>query len=202
MKNQDRTPKPNPNPNPKPDDDDNTVHPAPTDSAAGTDPTTTHIEADHDSGDDAFADHTRYPAAWALVGMSAALGIIGLSIGFATVLGLTATASGTRVDGSAADTSGFGPMIVSAAASLILGILLIAGAALLWRARRASVLVISAAVTLLALSSLVRLVFDSITFLSVIGTVLSFLALGVMGYLITSDGVREHVREGVPLRLR
>jgi hypothetical protein len=62
--------------------------------------------------------------------------------------------------------------------------------------------VIGTGVALLTLSSLARMVVDSLTFISVVGTVFSLLALVVMGYLIASDGVREHVREGVGLRLR
>ena len=160
------------------DDDDNAVHP----------------EFDHDYDYD--PDHTPRPAAMLLVGLSTGLGIIGLSIGFATVLGVTATATG------GSDLSGFGPMVISAVSSLVLGLLLIIGAVLLWRSHRASLVVISAGVTLLALTSLARMVLDSLTFISVVGTVFSMLALVVMGYLITSDDVRQHVREGVRLRLR
>ena len=151
---------------------------------------TAHPGLDHDS------DHTPRPAAMALAGLSAGLGIIGVSIGFATVLGLTATASG------GSDTSGFGPLVISAVSSLVLGLLLLVGAVLLWRAHRASLVVIGTGVALLTLSSLARMVVDSLTFISVVGTVFSLLALVVMGYLIASDGVREHVREGVGLRLR
>ena len=158
----------------EPSDDDNTVHP--------------HL--DHDPA------HTPRPAAMALAGLSAGLGIIGASIGFATVLGLTATASG------GSDTSGFGPLVISAVSSLVLGLLLLVGAVLLWLAHRASLMVISAGVALLTLSSLARAALDSLTFVSVVGTAFSLLALVVMGYLIASDDVREHVREGVPLRLR
>lgn len=147
-------------------------------------------DADHGPG------HTPRPAAMALAGLSAAFGMIGVSIGFATVLGVTATAAG------GSDTSGMGAMMVSAVSSLVLGLLLIVGAVLLWRAKRASLVVIGAGVTLLALSSATRMVLDSLTFISVVGTVFSLLALVIMGYLITSDDVREHVREGVPLRLR
>lgn len=153
-----------------------------------------HPEFDHDYDYD--PDHTPRPAAMLLVGLSTGLGIIGLSIGFATVLGVTATATG------GSDLSGFGPMVISAVSSLVLGLLLIIGAVLLWRAHRASLVVISAGVTLLALTSLARMVLDSLTFISVVGTVFSMLALVVMGYLITSDDVRQHVREGVRLRLR
>lgn len=141
-------------------------------------------------------DRTPRPAAMLLTGLAAALGIIGVAIGFATVLGLAATASG------GGGTAGFGPLAVSAVSSLVLGLLLLAGAVLLWRAHRASLVVISAGVGLLTLSSLVRTVLDSLTFISVVGTVFSLLALVAMGYLIASAGVREHVREGVPLRLR
>lgn len=155
-------------------DDDNTVHP----------------DLDHDP------EHTFQPAAMALTGLSAGLGIIGVSIGFATVLGLTATATG------GSDTSGFGPLVVSAVSSLVLGLLLLVGAVLLWRAHRASIVVISAGVALLTLSSLARMFLDSLTFISVVGTVFSLLALVAMGYLIASDGVRAHIREGVPIRLR
>lgn len=147
-------------------------------------------------GTDLDPDHTPRPAAMVLTGLSAALGTVGASIGFATVLGVTATAAG------GSDTSGMGPMVVSAVSSLVLGLLLIVGAGLLWRAKRASRVVISAGLTLLAVSSTARMVLDSLTFISVIGTVFSLLALVAMGYLITSDDVREHVREGVPLRLR
>ncbi len=147
-------------------------------------------DADHGPG------HSPRPAAMALAGLSAAFGMIGVSIGFATVLGVTATAAG------GSDTSGMGAMMVSAVSSLVLGLLLIVGAVLLWRAKRASLVVIGAGVTLLALSSATRMVLDSLTFISVVGTVFSLLALVVMGYLMTSRDVREHVREGVPLRLR
>ncbi|MDV8000948.1 hypothetical protein [Rhodococcus sp. IEGM 1408] len=140
-------------------------------------------------------DSTPRPAALGLAGLAVAFGIIGVSVGFATLLGLTATASG------GSDTTGFGPMAVTAASSLVLGLLLIAGAVLLWRAHRAARVVIGAAVTLLAASSLVRMALDSITFISVLGSVLSLCALAGMGYLLLSDGVRDHVREGVPLRL-
>lgn len=152
---------------------------------------TVHPDAAHD-----HPDHTPRPAAMVLTGLSAAFGIIGVAIGFATVLGLTATVSGGH------DTSGYGPLVITAVSSLVLGLLLLSGAVLLWRAHRAALVVISAGVTLLALSSLARMVLDSVTFMSVIGTVFSLLALVVMGYLITSDDVREHVREGIPLRLR
>ncbi|WP_291083195.1 hypothetical protein [Dietzia sp. UBA5065] len=141
-------------------------------------------------------DRTPRPAALGLAGLSVGFGIIGVSIGFATFLGITATASGGR------DTAGFGPLAVSAASSFVLGVLLIVGAALLWRAHRAARVVIGVAVLLLAASSLARMVLDSISFLSVVGTVLSMLALVAMGSLLLSDGVRDHVREGVPLRLR
>ncbi|GAA4259658.1 hypothetical protein [Dietzia aurantiaca] len=162
-----------------PEYDDDNVHPDSAHPGAGRGP-----------------DHTPRPTAMVLAGLSAGFGIIGVSIGFATVLGVTATASGGF------DTSGFGPMIISAVSSLVLGLLLIVGAVLLWRAHRASLVVISSAVTLLALSSAARMVLDSLTFVSVVGTVFSLLALVAMGYLITSDDVREHIREGVPLRLR
>lgn len=148
------------------------------------------------SEDRSDPDHTARPTAMALAALSAGFGIIGVAIGFATVLGVTATATG------GSDTSGFGPLIISAVSSLVLGALLILGAVLLWRAHRASLVVISSGLTLLALSSLARMVLDSLTFISVVGTVFSLLALVVMGYLITSNDVREHVRDGVPLRLR
>lgn len=136
------------------------------------------------------------PAVWSLVAMAAAFGLIGLASSFATILGVTATAAGSD------DTSGLGPMVVTAVSSMALGALLIAGGVLLWLARPSSRLVIGSAVTLLALSSVARIVFDSITFVSVIGTVLSILAVVVMGYLLTSDDVRRHVSDGVPLQLR
>lgn len=150
----------------------------------------------YDYGNGYDPDHTPRPAAMLLTGLSAGLGIVGLSIGFATVLGVTATATG------GSDLTGFGPVVISAVSSLVLGVLLIVGAALLWRAHRASLVVIGASVTLLTVSSLARMVLDSLNFISVVGTVFSMLALVVMGYLITSDDVRQHVREGVKLRLR
>ncbi|MBB0993495.1 hypothetical protein G6015_03950 [Dietzia sp. SLG510A3-40A3] len=141
-------------------------------------------------------DHTPRPAVMGLAGLAAGFGVIGMAIGFATLLGLTATASGGH------DTTGFGPAIASAASAFVLGLVLVVGAVLLWRAHRAARIVIGAAVALLALSSLARMVVDSVTFISVVGTVLSLLALTAMGYLLVSPGVREHVRDGVPLRLR
>lgn len=164
----------------------------------------TNADHDHDDDYDDDADPglgqevepASKPAVWGLVVMSAVFGLIGLATGFATVLGVTATAAGGD------DTSGFGPMIVTAVSSLVLGLLLVAGAVLLWRAHRSSRVVISAAITLLTLSSLARMTLDSVTFISVIGTALSLLALVVMGYLLTSDDVRKHVDEGIPLRLR
>lgn len=140
-------------------------------------------------------EHTPQPAALGLTGLSAGFGIIGVSIGFATLLGISATASGGT------DTAGYGPMAVTAASSMVLGLLLIGGAVLLWRAHRAARVVIGVAVALLAVSSLIRMALDSITFMSVLGSVLSILALLAMGFLLTSDGVRQHVRDGVPLRL-
>lgn len=140
-------------------------------------------------------DRTPRPAAFGLAGLAVGLGIIGVSIGFATLLGLTATASGGN------DTTGFGPLAATGASSLVLGLLLLWGAVLLWRAHRAARVVIGAAVALLAASSLVRMALDDITFISVLGSVLSLCALAGMGYLLVSDGVRDHVREGVPLRL-
>lgn len=156
----------------------------------------TNVDDDDIAEFDRSSEPNSRPAVWGLVAMSAAFGLIGLATGFATVLGVTATAAGGD------DTSGFGPMVVTAVSSLILGLLLVGGAVLLWRAQKSSRVVISAAVTLLALSSVARMVLDTVTFISVIGTVLSLLALVVMGYLLTSDDVREHVAEGVPLRLR
>lgn len=139
---------------------------------------------------------TSRPAALGLTALSVGFGIIGVSIGFATLLGITATASGGN------DTTDYGPMAVTAASSLILGMLLIVGAALLWRAHRASRAVIGAAIALLALSTLARMALDSITFISVIGTVLSLATIMAMGSLLFSDGVREHIRAGIPLQLR
>ena len=141
-------------------------------------------------------DHTHPPAVMGLIILAAGLGIIGMAIGFATLLGLTATATGGH------DTAGFGPAAVTAASSFVLGLLLVVGAVLMWRAHRAARLVIGVAVTLLALSSLARMVIDSVTFISVVGTIASLLALTAMGYLLGSDGVRDHVRDGVPMRLR
>lgn len=140
-------------------------------------------------------DHTPRPAALGLTGLAVGLGIIGVSIGFATLLGLTATASGGD------ETTEYGPMAVTAVSSLVLGLLLIAGAVLLWRAHRAARVVIGVAVALLVMSSIARMVVDSVTFISVLGSVLSLCALVAMGVLLASSGVREHVREGVPLRL-
>lgn len=141
-------------------------------------------------------DHTPRPAVMGLMGMAVGFGIIGVSIGFATLLGIAATASGGD------DTTDYGPMAVTAASSLVLGLLLIGGAVLLWRAHRTARVVVGAAVALLAVSSLVRVILDSITFVSVLGSVLTVLALLAMGYLLATDSVRDHVRGGVPMRLR
>jgi hypothetical protein len=141
-------------------------------------------------------DHTPRPAALGLTGLSVGLGIIGVSIGFGTLLGILATASGDDA------TTDYGPMVVTATSSLVLGLLLLMGAVLLWRAHRAARVVIGATVALLAVSSLARMALDSITFISVLGSVLSLCALVAMALLLASDGVRDHVREGVPLRLR
>lgn len=141
-------------------------------------------------------EHTPRPAALGLTGLAVGFGIIGVSIGFATLLGITATASS-----GGDDTADYGPMAVTAASSLLLGLLLIGGAVLLWRAHRAARVVIGVAVALLAVSSLARVILDSITFISVLGSVLTVLALLAMGSLLASDGVRDHVREGVPIRL-
>ncbi|MFN3340375.1 MAG: hypothetical protein ACK40Z_11815 [Dietzia sp.] len=144
-----------------------------------------------------MTDHDRSPrpAALGLTGLSVGLGIIGGAIGFATLLGITATASGGY------DTAEYGPMVVTAASSLVMSVLLITGAVLLWRAHRAARVVIGVAVSLLVVSTLARMVLDSVTFISVLGSVLSLCALVAMGALLASNGVREHVREGVPLRL-
>lgn len=141
-------------------------------------------------------EHTSRPAALGLTALAVGFGIIGVAIGFATLLGISATASGGD------DTIDYGPMAVTAASSLILGLLLIVGAALLWRAHRASRAVIGIGVALLVASSFARMALDSITFISVIGTVLSLMMLAAMGSLLFSDGVRQHVHEGIPLQLR
>lgn len=141
-------------------------------------------------------EHTSRPAALGLTALAVGFGIIGVATGFATLLGISATASGGN------DTTEYGPMAGAAASSLVLGLLLIAGAALLWRAHRASRTVIGIGVALLLASSLVRMALDSVTFISVIGSLLSLLMLALMGSLLFSDGVRQHVREGIPLQLR
>lgn len=137
-----------------------------------------------------------HPAALGLVGLTVGVGVIGLSVGFATLLGVTATASG------GADITGYGPTVITAASSFLLGALLIAGGALLWRAHRSARVVTGAAVALLTLSTLARMALDSITFMSVLGSVLSLCAVAGMVVLLTSAGVRDHVRAGRPLRLR
>lgn len=157
----------------------------------------TAAEPGPDHGAPASHEPTSRPAALALTGLSLAFGVIGVAVGFATLLGIAATASAG--DDAAA---GYGAMTLTAASSLVLGALLVAGAALLWRAHRWSRVVIGVAVSLLTASSLVRMVVDTVTFMSVLGTVLSLCALTVMVLLLTGDGVREHVREGTSLRLR
>ncbi len=136
------------------------------------------------------------PAAFGLVGLAGGVGVIGMAVGFATLLGITATAAGGT------DTSGYGAMALTAASSFLLGALLIVGAALVWRAHRSARVVTGAAVTLLTVSALVRMVADEVTFASVLGSVLSLCALAAMISLLLSDGVRDHVRAGDPLRLR
>ena len=149
----------------------------------------------HPPHEDGPLDHTARPAAFGLVAMAAAFGMIGMALGFATLLGVTATASGGH------DTTGYGPAVVSAVSSFFLGVLLVAGAVLVWRAHRAARIVIWIGVILLVVSSLLRIAVDSITFMSVVGTVLSLVALAAMVSLLYSDGVREHLRRGQPLRL-
>lgn len=134
-------------------------------------------------------------SALALAGLALAFGVIGVSIGFATLLGIAATAAG-------GDAAGYGTMAITAATSLALGILLIVGAVLLWRAHRSALVMIGVALGLLTASSIFRILVDEITFISVVGTVLSLAALTAMIALMLSDGVREHIRAGVPLRLR
>ncbi|MFL0579820.1 hypothetical protein [Dietzia sp. 179-F 9C3 NHS] len=142
-------------------------------------------------------DHPTLPGAVVgLVALAVGFGIIGMATGFATVLGITATASGGD------DVAPYASMAAVAAFSLILGALLVAGGALLWRARRAALPVVGVAVTLLAVSSVARIALDEVTFVSVLGSVLSLAALVVMAMLLFSDTVREHVRAGRPLRLR
>ena len=136
------------------------------------------------------------PAVLGLAGLAIGFGGIGVATGFATLLGVTATAGG------GSDVAPYGSMVVTAASSLLLGVLLIVGGVLLWRAHRASRAVITVAVALLAASALARIVLDEVTFVSVLGSVFSLAALVVMGMLTGSDTVRAHVREGRPLRLR
>ena len=93
--------------------------------------------------DDTPVDHTAPPGAFVLVALAAGFGIIGMAIGFATILGVTATASGGH------DTTAYGPAVVSAISSLVLGVLLVAGAALVWRAHRRARIVLGTAVILL-----------------------------------------------------
>lgn len=152
-------------------------------------------EQDAESGTAEQGPNSR-PAALGLVGLSVGFGIIGASVGFATLLGITATAS------AGTDTTDYGPMALTAASSLLLGALLIVGGFLLWRAHRSARAVIAVAVTLLAVSSVVRMMVDSVTFISVLGSVLSLCSLIAMVMLLTSEGVRDHIRAGRPLRLR
>src|SRR5699024_3113354 len=114
------------------------------------------------------------PAAFGLVGLAGGVGVIGMAVGFATLLGITATAAGGT------DTSGYGAMALTAASSFLLGALLIVGSALVWRAHRSARVVTVAAVT----------------------SVLLLCALAAMLRLLRRDGVRDHVRAGDPLRLR
>lgn len=145
-----------------------------------------------------MTDHepTSRPAAFGLTGLAVGFGIIGMAVGFATILGIAATASG------GGDTSGYGAMAVTAASSFLLGTLLVVGGVMLWQAHRRARVVIGVAVTLLAVSSLARMAVDTITFMSIVGSALSVCAVTGMVVLLTSDGVREHIRSGTPLRLR
>lgn len=142
-------------------------------------------------------DHQPTPAAVVgLVALAVGFGVIGVATGFATLLGITATASG------GSDVAPYGQMAAVAASSFVLGALLVAGGVLLWRAHRAARVVIGVAVALLGVSALARMALDEITFVSVLGSVLSLSAIVVMGFLLASDAVREHVRAGRPLRMR
>lgn len=119
-----------------------------------------------------------------------------MAVGFATLLGLAATANGGT------ETSAYGPMVFTGAAAFLLGVLLVAGGVLMWRAHRSARVVISIAVALLAASTLVRMAADTITLMSVVGSALSLCALVAMTLLLMSDDVREHVRSGTALQLR
>jgi len=78
---------------------------------------------------------------------------------------------------------------------------LIVGGVLLWRAHRSSRVVIGVGLALLTVTTLARMVTDSITFSSVVGSAFSVCTIAAMGALLASAGVRGHVRAGVPLRL-
>lgn len=136
------------------------------------------------------------PAALGLTGLSVAFGVIGMAVGFATLLGIAATANGGT------DITGYGAMALTGAASFLLGLLLVAGGVLMYRAHRSARVVIGVAVTLLAVSSLVRMAVDSITLMSIVGSTFSLCALIGMTLLLMSDDVREHIRSGIPLQLR
>lgn len=159
-----------------------------------------HDELPGDGGDHHRDAEEHTPAPQVVIGLGIlcfGLGGVGVATGFATVLGLSATASGgDEVAG------GFGALAAVAASSLVLGGLLIAGGVLLWRAHRTARVVIGAATALVAVSSLARIVLDEISFVSVLGSAFSLFALILMWRLLSSDGVRAHLDTGRPVRLR
>lgn len=159
-----------------------------------------HDELPYDEGDHHQEASGHSPAPQIVLGLGIlcfGLGGIGMATGFATVLGLSATASG-----GAEVAGGFGALAAVAASSLVLGGLLIAGGVLLWRAHRAAKAVIGVATALVAVSSLARIALDEISFVSVVGSTFSVLALILMWRLLSSDGVRAYLATGRPVRLR
>lgn len=125
----------------------------------------------------------------ALVIIAVALGAIGVFTGFAAFLGSAATASGptpTDID--------FAEVLMSAALGFVLGSALWVAAALLWKGSRFAVPLLLALLAVLLAQSLWGLVSEDLTFVSVVGTMASVLAVAVTAALALSRDVRDFVR--------
>lgn len=143
---------------------------------------------------DGRADGRRGPGAHlpgkvlALVIVAVAIGAIGVFTGFAAFLGSAATATGptpTDLD--------LGAVLFSAVFSFVLGVGLWCAAFLVWRRSRFALPLLFVLLALLLAQSLWGVMTGEVTFVSVVGTAASLLAIGATAMLALSEEVRDFV---------
>lgn len=123
-----------------------------------------------------------------LVIVAAGIGGIGVFTGFATLLGTLATAAGDTAD------LDYGATLTTAGIAFLLGVGLWVSAYLMWRGARSAHVVLGIFTFALVLSTAWQMISDSLSFITVISTVMATVAIAFTFYLLLSPEVREHVR--------